>query len=206
MYDRFVYDTCAQLRSGSLEVDIRFGVYSVFGANPDLITSLSLQPVPPNIEDAEFAGGDLNGFRGEVETLFFDGSLNGMPGSLEVSHVLLSLTTAPTQVTIDVKPGNKKNNINPRSKGKIWVAVLSGSEFDALQTDIPSVRFGPDGAEANRHMVKDVNRDGMPDLLLRFKIQKTGIACGDTKATLTGAIFGGIQFAGTDAVKTVGCN
>ena len=100
-------------------------------------------------------------------------------------------------VSIDIKPGNKKNKINPRSRGKIWVAIVSDSEFDALQTDIPTVRFGPDGAEANRHKIKDVNRDGIPDLLLRFKVRKTGISCGDTEATVTGETFGGIHFMGT---------
>jgi hypothetical protein len=113
-------------------------------------------------------------------------------------------------VDIDIKPGNKRNVINPRAKGGIWVAILSdtdsGSPFDpSSQVDIPTVEFGPDGAKAIRHKVKDINRDGLGDLLLRFKIPTTGIACGDTEATLTGETFDGLSFSGTDLIKTVGC-
>ncbi|MEN8133205.1 MAG: choice-of-anchor Q domain-containing protein [Pseudomonadota bacterium] len=118
--------------------------------------------------------------------------------------------TVQLTVIIDIKPGNKQNVINPRAKGVIWVAVLSdtdpASPFDpSSQVDIPSVEFGPDGAKAKRHKVKDINRDGLGDLLLRFRIPETGIACGDTEATLTGETFDGQSFTGTDSIKTVGC-
>lgn len=113
-------------------------------------------------------------------------------------------------VDIDIKPGNKQNVINPRAKGGIWVAILSdtdaGSSFDpSSQVDIPTVELGPDGAKAKRHKVKDINKDGLGDLLLRFKIPQTGIACGDIEATLTGETFDDASFTGTDTIKTVGC-
>jgi len=116
----------------------------------------------------------------------------------------------PISVNIDIKPGNKRNVIHPRPKGGIWVAILSDinpeSPFDPTpQVDIPTVQFGPDGAGVIRHKVKDVNKDGLGDLLLRFKIPKTGIACGDTEATLSGDTFAGGSFMGTDAIKTKGC-
>ena len=43
-------------------------------------------------------------------------------------------------------------------------------------------------------------------MVFHFKTQETGIACGDADATLEGEIFDRTQFAGTDPVKTVGCN
>jgi len=118
--------------------------------------------------------------------------------------------TDEIDVDIDIKPGNKRNVINPRAKGGIWVAVLSDTDtespFDPLsQVDIPTVEFGPDHAKANRYKVKDINRDGLGDLLLRFKIPETGISCGDTEATLIGETFDGQSFTGTDTIKTVGC-
>ena len=129
--------------------------------------------------------------------------------TLDSISVLLNVTPPLTMpVSIDIKPGNKNNVINPRSKGGVWVAILSdtGSPFDpSSQVDIPTVEFGPDGANANRHKVKDINKDGLGDLLLRFKIPKTGIACGDTEATLTGETFDSQSFTGTDDIKTVGC-
>jgi hypothetical protein len=114
------------------------------------------------------------------------------------------------EVDIDIKPRNKHNVVNPRSKGGMWVALLSdadhGSPFNpSSQVDIPIVEFGPDGARANRYKVKDINKDGLGDLLLRFRIRKTGIACGDTEATLTGETFDGLMFTGTDSVRTVDC-
>ena len=115
-----------------------------------------------------------------------------------------------TNVHIDIKPHHKRNKINPRSRGRIWVAILSDtgpeSPFDPLSlVDIPTVEFGPDGAKAKRYKVKDINKDGLGDLLLRFKIRKTGIACRDTEATLIGKTFDGLSFTGTDSIKTVGC-
>ena len=80
------------------------------------------------------------------------------------------------------------------------------SPFDpSSQVDIPTVEFGPDGAKASRHKVKDMNKDALGDLLLRFKIPATGIDCGDTEATLTGETFEAQNFAGTDSVQTAGC-
>lgn len=113
-------------------------------------------------------------------------------------------------VLIDIKPGNKQNVMNPRANGGVWVAILSetdsASPFDpSSQVDIPTVEFGPEGANAVRDKVKDINKDGLVDLLLRFKIPETGITCGDTEATLIGETFDGQSFTGTDSVKTVGC-
>ena len=68
-----------------------------------------------------------------------------------------------------------------------------------------TVAFGTDGASADRYKVKDINKDGLGDLLLRFKIPETGIECGDTDATLTGNTYGGESFTGTDTIVTVGC-
>lgn len=113
-------------------------------------------------------------------------------------------------MTIDIKPGNNRNVINPGAKGGIWVAILSdtdpASPFDpSSQVNIPTVEFGSDGAKAVRDKVKDINNDGLGDLLLRFAVLETGIACGDTEATLTGETFDGQSFTGTDLINTVGC-
>jgi hypothetical protein len=119
-------------------------------------------------------------------------------------------TRRHTPVSIDIKPSNERNVINPRAKGSIWVAVLSDTEpespFDPSSlVDIPTVALGPDGAKATRYIVKDINKDGLGDLLLRFKMPQTGISCGDIEAKLTGETFGGQSFSGKDSIKTVGC-
>jgi hypothetical protein len=111
------------------------------------------------------------------------------------------------QVEIDIKPGDPRNVLNPRANGGIWVAVHSDAllPFDPLQIDIPRVQFGPEGAKAIRYRVKDVNKDGIEDLIIRFRIRDTGISCGDTKAKLKGRTIDGQRFRGKDAVKTIGC-
>ena len=125
-----------------------------------------------------------------------------------IAHMAL-VPDQSTRVTIDIKPGDKHNVINPRSHGRVWVAVLSDTDnetaFDPLQIDIATVRFGPDGATTNRYQVRDVNKDGLGDLLVQFRIPDTGIQCGDTEATLTGETFDGREVSATDSIKTVGC-
>jgi hypothetical protein len=117
----------------------------------------------------------------------------------------LSALHGPLDVSIDVKPGNARNVINPARKGRLWVAILSDEAFDALQVDPGTVELGPGAAKADRFRVKDVNRDRMPDLVLRFRTPDVGLQCGDTELELTAETFAGESVIGTDAVSTVGC-
>jgi hypothetical protein len=108
-------------------------------------------------------------------------------------------------VVIDVKPGNVANVINPRSRGRFWVAVLSAEGFDALRVDPASVRLGTGGASPDKYRVRDSNYDGVADLLVRFRTPKVGIVCGDTSVELTGQTYDGVEIVGEDDVRTVGC-
>jgi hypothetical protein len=114
---------------------------------------------------------------------------------------------AVQNVPIDVRPGGYPNSINIKSLGVIPVAILSSDTFDARTVDKSTVRFGATGTEAApvKSLVTDVNADGMPDLLLYFKVQASGFACGNTSASLTGQTFSGQAIQGTDSVKIVGC-
>jgi hypothetical protein len=83
--------------------------------------------------------------------------------------------------------------------------VFSADDFDALQVDPETVYLGPDGALPDRYRVKNANRDGVADLLLRFRTPDVGLQCGDTEVALTGKTYAGNSIVGSDAVKTVGC-
>lgn len=108
-------------------------------------------------------------------------------------------------VAIDVKPGSFPNSINPRSRGRIPVAVLTTDSFDAASVDPESVVFGPAAASPAKARLDDADGDGDLDLILHFRTQETGIACGDTAAALMGLTYDGQEIEGTDSVKTVGC-
>ena len=109
------------------------------------------------------------------------------------------------RVNIDIRPGYPKNVIDPTKEGRVRVAVLSDSEFDPLQVDIPTVRFGPDKAKVMRYEVSDVNGDGLSDVVLLFDVLKTGIPCGASNARLRGRTYLGQLVTGKDVVMTVGC-
>jgi hypothetical protein len=110
-------------------------------------------------------------------------------------------------VEIDIKPGSYPNSINPRSRGKIPVAIITTETFDAATVDSTTVRFGANGTEATpvRSALKDVDKDGDIDMILHFRTRSTGIQCRDTSASLTGETASGLMIQGFDSVKTVGC-
>jgi len=134
------------------------------------------------------------------------------PGDGTTIHVVerSSLICTPAIVvhlSVDIKPGSNPNSINPRSKGVIPTAILTTDTVDAATVDAASVRFGKTGTEAApvHSALDDVDGDGDADLILHFVTQQTGIACGDTSASLTGSTMGGEPVVGSDSIKTSGC-
>jgi hypothetical protein len=107
--------------------------------------------------------------------------------------IFVSLGTEAQPVAIDIKPCCTTNRVQPQSSVSIPVAVLSVNSFDATTIDASTVRFGATGTEAAPRRVtrNDANGDGRPDLVLRFRVNETGIQCGDTMASLTGQTVGG---------------
>jgi hypothetical protein len=116
------------------------------------------------------------------------------------------------EVEIDIIP----SSINPRSHGKIPVAVLTNETFDATMVDPGTVFLGLYLAAPVHWALEDFDGDGDLDLVLQFRTQETGIQCGDTFAELMGETFFIplleekrilIQiFTQTDTFRTVGCN
>jgi hypothetical protein len=119
----------------------------------------------------------------------------------------LELRSSAILVSIDLKPGDARNTINPAQNGVLWVAILAEAQtpFDPLQILIPSVRFGAGEARADHFRVHDVNRDGLVDLLLRFRTSEVGVDCGDNEVALTAETYTGRLVWGKDRVNTVGC-
>jgi hypothetical protein len=127
--------------------------------------------------------------------------------SFDVDYAGTSQTQV-TPVTIVVKPGDgQPAPINPKSNGKIPVAILSTGSFDATTVDPTTVKFGVLGSEASstQTSLEDVNGDGKLDMVLHFPTQNTGIVCGTTSVTLTGQTTSGQAISGTAPIRTVGC-
>jgi hypothetical protein len=114
----------------------------------------------------------------------------------------------PFPILIDIKPATIPNGINPKSKGKIPVAILTTPSFNAATVDPTTVRFGATGVEvpAFRSAMEDVDGDGDLDMVLHFVNRDTGITCGKAYASLTGALFSGVKIKGSDSVVTLACN
>ena len=111
-------------------------------------------------------------------------------------------------VEIDIKPKSYPNSINPRSKGKIPVAILSAMDFDAsTEVDTESLTFGPIGDEKSlafcSRSPEDVNDDGYYDLICHFYTQKAEFKCGNEKGILKGLTFEGTPVEGGDSVRIV---
>lgn len=114
----------------------------------------------------------------------------------------------PARMLVDIKPASLPNMINPRSRGKIPVAILTTELFDATAVDPTTVLFGATGMEVApvQSATEDVDGDGDLDMVLHFVTQDTGITCGNTFALLTAVTFGGETVKGFDSIETVGCN
>lgn len=120
-------------------------------------------------------------------------------------------------VNIDIKPGKIPNRIEIESEeeaGKIPVAILSTSQFDASQqVDQNSLTFGRIGDEHSlRHRghadtpdcrTREVNHDGLLDLVCRFLTRKTGFQPGDIEGILKGQTIDGVSIEGRDSVVIV---
>lgn len=99
---------------------------------------------------------------------------------------------AITYINIEVKPGQSGNDapINPKSKGKIPVALLSSQSFQPMNVDTSTLRFGRTGTEnslskCNKYG-EDVNGDGFLDLICHFNNQAANFDYTSLEGIVTG--------------------
>jgi hypothetical protein len=142
----------------------------------------------------------------------FEYRLTDQNGDSDVATVTVGVFFVSGQVPIDIMPNDAGNNLNLRSGpgSGFEVAILSvGPYFDApAQADPLSLKFGPRQANiwGDTGRARDVNGDGYDDLVVKFLTDQTGIACGDTSASLNGRTFDYYGYLnGTDRVNTFNC-
>jgi hypothetical protein len=151
-------------------------------------------------------GEDLQMFNGPVA--LFD--QNDKPAGVKVTSVTARFGR---KVAIDIKPGAGDPTINPDGHGELPVAILSSTDFNAVtDVDRSSLGFGRTGEEMSLQRRKrrgapkcagrDVNADGLADLVCRFQVEETGIHRGDVQAFLGGRTVEGLPIAGAGPIRT----
>ena len=130
--------------------------------------------------------------------------------------VISGVSPSMRQIDIEVKPGNNQTTtINPKSHGKLPVALLSETDFDALNVDESSLTFGATGDENSLYKCHkngmDVNGDGLLDKVCLFDTQKAGFSATDLMGKVKGRLLPpagaaatrGTAFEGTGYLKVV---
>lgn len=129
----------------------------------------------------------------------------------DLTNNVVERDVAAVCIEIDIRPGSDPNPINFKSRGKILVAILSNPDVD-VPTEVPkaSLTFGHTGDEDSlakcNKSPKDVDRDGLLDLVCHFNTQDTEFQCGDTEGILWGQTVDGLPIRGKDSVRIVPCH
>ena len=129
-------------------------------------------------------------------------------------HDVLSWQLFPlTIVSVDIKPGSFPNSINLCSNGVVPVAILGTSEFDVTSINTDSLSLADADVKmvgkSNRDLCgyKDVNSDGIDDLVCQFETVGLSLSGGDTSAKVVGELENGNPMEGEDSINLVkdGC-
>jgi hypothetical protein len=121
----------------------------------------------------------------------------------EIGHFALSAAVVE-DVRVEVEPRKRQPRVDPLRNKKVRVAIMGSEDLDVRDIVVHSLRLGPDGAEPSgrrRARIKDLDRDGHRDLLVRFRAGETGLSVGDTTLCLSGDSATGSAIRGCDAVK-----
>jgi len=126
------------------------------------------------------------------------------------TKLFAQLESVGLSVDIDIKPASDPNSINPKSNGRVPVAILGSDTFDVTDVDVTTLMFGPSGATPKHDLtdplvyashLEDVNNDGLIDLVSHYSQKDAGLASGDTEACITGLLLDGTPIEGCDSVK-----
>lgn len=196
----------------------RYGI--VFSSNRDSGASHLIWTVKPDGSDLKANAGRIAG----IDPAWMpDGQIlysreDAFAGALSAVTLLNPSTGTRRFVTnvagyltpIDIRPGTTVNRIHPGGRGAVRVAILSTKNFDAFAlVNQATLTFGHSGSEASLASCgkkgRDVNSDGLRDLVCRFRLSATGFQPGDTVGILrfkTIDEFGG-PYEGRDSIKIV---
>lgn len=141
----------------------------------------------------------------------FFGSSTSDVGAYTLTTSGITVAAKTKQINIEVKPGNEElSPLNPRSNGKVPVAILGSGDFSVADIDQKTLTFGSRGDEASlskcQPNTQDFNGDGQADLLCHFENSMAGFKSGDLEGVLRGSTTkatGAISFEGHGLLKVV---
>lgn len=115
-------------------------------------------------------------------------------GTMEYGDYTLVIAEKNRELPDPALPDTVQIDVQPRGRGTVHVAILSEEDFDAPSAvDHDSLLFGASGTEDSlKHCAprggRDVNGDGLKDLVCLFDASKTGLGSKTEEAVLTGAL------------------
>jgi hypothetical protein len=113
--------------------------------------------------------------------------------------LVVERTPAPTlQIGIEIKPNARSITTHANSPGKIPVRLKTSEEFNALNADQHTIKFGPPNRPGT---IGRCNKNGN-DLLCHFDKHDAGFSDGDTEGVVSGTIDGK-PFEGSAWLKVI---
>jgi hypothetical protein len=194
------------------------GTTTSFGAGKQDVFLLEVNPATGTVLSRSYYGGKESDIGwgvarigssvyviGETRSFAEGGNLIGQADALLLQYAITP-AQAPLAVSIDIKPGSTENSINPKSRGKIPVAILSGRGFAAPEAvKQSSLMFGRSGSEQSLAFCasEDVNGDGKLDLVCHFETERTAFQGTDSQGILKGLTNTGRALQGIDSIRLV---
>ena len=164
--------------------------------------SYALLPGSPAIDNEGKICTDFEGF-----PILIDQHGNARTGC-DIGAVDSTVVTPP--VGLQLLLTDNQTGIQPGSTSTMILVMLSRADstnpFEPIwDVDRSTLRLGSAGATPFKYTRIDLNEDGIHDLVMRFNINETSLACGDTTIDLQGTIVGGAEFVARADIVTVGC-
>jgi len=178
-------------------------------ANGCTYTAMELNHSATGLNANGLIGGDVLLPHEDWPNLFLDfhqtgAFLDGIPPLLSENE--LTVETAISKhllypirhIDIEITPGCAEKIISPGRHEEFSLAVLGASDFDVRAVEPSSLSFN--GAQALRTEVRDVNRDGKPDLLVFFDQASVRLNPRARTARLTGWLNNSQLFIGQSRI------
>ena len=136
--------------------------------------------------------------------------------TLIISGITVAPAPSPVDyVNIDVRPGDRSEytRVNMKQKRDLPIALLSRKAkgdvpaFKPLDAKIDTITFGRGGEEKSLSRClrehRDLNRDGIPDLVCLFDVPSAGFEENDVSGKLKGETVKGMRFEAVGKLKVV---